>query len=144
MLSTMVLMGINRIVITNGRIRAQMGFRIDASDKGQVHTASEFDATHESRLSYGGGLAGWLGGPSAEVKNTLTYVSSTKKDSSDELNVQADLTGEVDLHFKSDYFPMERFANPNLMAQIQGNTPTPSANTPVSGAGATKTTQPTQ
>jgi hypothetical protein len=144
MLSTMVLMGINRIVITNGRIRATMGFRIDASDRAQVHTASEFDEKNETRLSFGGGLASWLGGPGGETTNTLTYVSSTKKDSADELNVQADLTGEVDLHFKSDYFPMERFANPNLMSLIQGNTANPAANTPVSGAGAAKATQPTQ
>jgi hypothetical protein len=32
MLSTMVLMGINRIVVTGGRIRATMGFHIDTSD----------------------------------------------------------------------------------------------------------------
>jgi len=143
MLSTMVLMGINRIVVTSGRVRAQMGFRISARDTGQVHTASEFDEKNETRLSYGGGLAGWLGGPSGEMTNTLTYVSSTKKDSSDELDVNANLTGEVDLHFKSDYFPMERFANPALMAMIQGNTANPAANAPAS-QGAAKQTQPTQ
>jgi hypothetical protein len=143
MLSTMVLMGINRIVVTSGRVRAQMGFRISATDTGQAHTASEFDAKNETRLSYGGGLASWLGGPSGETRNTLTYVSSTKKDSSDELDVTANLTGEVDLHFKSDYFPMERFANPALMAMIQGNTANPSANAPVA-QGAAKPTQPTQ
>src|SRR5262249_16072500 len=32
LLSTMVLMGINRIVVTSGRINAKMGFRIDAKD----------------------------------------------------------------------------------------------------------------
>ena len=68
------------------------------------------------------------------MKNTLTYVSSTKKDSSDELDVQANLTGEVDLKFKSDYFPMERFADPNMIALIQGNTPNPGANAPVGSA----------
>ena len=129
----MVLMGINRIVITSGRIRASMGFRIDASDTAHVQTASEFDFKHESEMGFGGGLVGLLGGASGSVKDTLTYVSSTKKDSADELNVNADLTGEVDLRFKSDYFPMERFANPNMIALIQGNTPNPSANTPVSG-----------
>jgi hypothetical protein len=138
MLATMVLMGINRIVITSGRIRATMGFRIDTSDTGQVHTASEFDEKNESSFGFGGGLAGLLGGASGSVKNTLTYVSSTKKDSADELNVQADLTGEVDLKFKSDYFPMERFADPNMIALIQGNTPNPGANTPVSSSATAK------
>lgn len=134
MLATMVLMGINRIVITSGRIRAQMGFRINSSDTGQVHTATEFDEKNEASTSFGGGVASWFGGPSAEVKNTLTYVSSTKKDSQDELDVSANLTGEVDLKFKSDYFPMERFANPNMIALIQGNTPNPGANAPAGSA----------
>jgi len=111
-----------------------MGFRINSSDTGQVHTATEFDEKNEASTSFGGGVASWFGGPSAEVKNTLTYVSSTKKDSQDELDVSANLTGEVDLKFKSDYFPMERFANPNMIALIQGNTPNPGANAPAGSA----------
>ena len=142
MLATMVLMGINRIVVTSGRIRATMGFRINTTDTGQAHTASEFDEKNEMTTGFGGGIGAFFGGPSAEVKNTLTYVSSTKKDSSDELDVNADLTGEVDLKFKSDYFPMERFANPAMIGLIQGNTPNPAANTPVSGSAGAKQTEP--
>jgi hypothetical protein len=140
MLSTMMLMGINRIVVTSGRIRAQMGFHIDAKDHGAVQTASEFDWQNETRarFGYGGGLLGGIfGGPrgSIETRNTVTYVSTTKKDSSDDLNVSADLTGEVELKFKSDYFPMERFAKPEMLALIQGHTPNPAANTPTTGSG---------
>src|SRR5262245_27003029 len=140
MLSTMMLMGINRIVVTSGKIRAQMGFRIDAKDHAQVQTASQFDWQNEVKAQYGfgGGLLGGLfGGPSGsiETRNSITYVSSTKKDSSDDLDVHADLTGEVELKFKSDYFPMERFAKPELMSMIMGNTPNPTANTPVSSHG---------
>jgi hypothetical protein len=137
LLSTMVIMGINRIVVTGGRIRATMGFRIDAKDHATAQSASQFDFKNETRahLSYGGGLASWLGGPSGSIEttNTVAYVSSTKKDSSDELDVHADLTGEVDLKFKSDYFPMERLANPQMMALIQGHTPNPPANIPNQG-----------
>jgi hypothetical protein len=137
LLSTMVLMGINRIVVTSGRIRATMGFRIDAKDVAHAQSASQFDWKNETKASAGGGLVGWLsGGPRVETKNTVAYVSSTKKDSSDELNVEADLTGEVDLKFKSDYFPMERFAKPEMLALIQGHTPNPVANTPTTASGA--------
>jgi hypothetical protein len=142
LLSTMVLMGINRIVVTSGRIAAKMGFHIDAKDRGNVQTASEFDWKNETTAGYGGGLAGWLTGVQAETKNTVAYVSSTKKDSSDDLNVQADLTGELDLKFKSDYFPMERFAKPELMAMIQGNTPNPTANTPANSGTSNKAPEP--
>jgi hypothetical protein len=134
MLATMVLMGINRIVVTSGRIAAKMGFRIDTRDTGKAESASQFDWKNETELSYGGGLAGFFGGPSGSMKNTVAYVSSSKKESSDEIDVHADLTGEVDLKFKSDYFPMERFANPELMALIQGHTPNPAGNAPNTGS----------
>lgn len=130
LLSTMVLMGINRIVVTSGRIRATMGFRINARDTASAQSASQFDLKNEVRGSYGGGLMSLFGGPSFEVKNSIAYVSTSKKESSDDLNVSADLTGEVDLKFKSDYFPLERFANSQAIQLIQGNTPNPAANTP--------------
>jgi hypothetical protein len=135
MLSTMMMMGIQRIVVTSGRINAKMGFRIDTTDTGHAETASQFDFKNETTASYGGGLVGWLtGGPKIQTKNTVAYVSSSKKESSDEINVEADLTGEVDLKFKSDYFPMARLATPEMMAAIQGNTPNPAANAPVQGS----------
>jgi hypothetical protein len=64
-------------------------------------------------------------------------VSSTKQDSDSDIHVDTDLTGEVEIHFKSDYFPVERFANAGTIGQIQQNTPVPSANplgdTPATG-----------
>lgn len=135
MLSTMMLMGINRIVITSGRIYARMGFQINAQDLANAESASQFDFKHQNKLSFGGGLAGFLGGPSGEQQTSVAYVSSKKANSSDSIDVHADLTGEVDLKFKSDYFPMERFAKPELMSMIMGNTPNPTANTPVNTHG---------
>ncbi len=133
MLAAMVLMGINRIVVTRGRISAKMGFRIDASDTGRAETASQFDFQHSVSARYGGGLAGLFGGPSGSIKTSIAYVSSTKKESSDELNVEADLTGEVDLQFRSDVFPLERFADPAMIGLIQGNTPNPAGNVGTGG-----------
>jgi hypothetical protein len=135
MLSTMMLMGINRIVITSGRIYAKMGFQINAQDSGAAESASQFDLKHQNKLSFGGGITGFFGGPSGEQTTSVAYVSSKKANSSDSIDVHADLTGEVDLKFKSDYFPMERFAKPELMSMIMGNTPNPVANTPVSSHG---------
>lgn len=129
-LATMVLMGMNRIVVTRGRIKAAMGFRIDTTDRSRSQHASDFEAKHESQAKYG-----WFLSPvSGSIKNSVTYVSSSKKDSESELNVSADLTGEVDLQFKSDYFPLERFADTGVIAQIQNNTPNPGANKPITGA----------
>ena len=128
LLSTMVLMGINRIVVTSGRIAAKMAFRIDTKDRGSAQSASQFDFKNENLTSYAGGFFGV--GFAGYNKQTIAYVSSSKKESSDEIDVNASLTGEVDLKFKSDYFPMDRFAKPEMLALIQGHTPNPSANTP--------------
>ncbi|HMQ94235.1 MAG TPA: hypothetical protein PKA33_03000 [Amaricoccus sp.] len=129
-LATMVLMGMNRIVVTRGRIKAGMGFRIDTTDRSRSEFASDFETRTESKAKYG-----WFLSPvSASVKSSVAYVSSSKKNSESELDVSADLTGEVDLQFKSDYFPLERFADTGVIAQIQQNTPNPGANKPVTGA----------
>jgi len=133
LLSTMVLMGINRIVVTSGRIAAKMGFRIDTRDRGTTQSASQFDFQNENLTAYTVGFG--IGGVGGYNRNSVAYVSSTKKDSSDEIDVHADLTGEIELKFKSDYFPMERFAKPEMLAMIQGNTPNPAANTPITGSG---------
>jgi hypothetical protein len=126
LLSTMVLMGINRIVVTSGHINAQMGFTIDSSDSGSAENASQFDFKNETIAG-----AGFLGFGVAS-RNTVAYVSSQKRNSSDSIDVHADLTGEVDLKFKSETFPLERFADMNAINQIQGNTANPAANTPQS------------
>jgi hypothetical protein len=128
-LATMVLMGINRIVVTSGRIRAKMGFRIDTTDRARAESASKFDMKHEHSIKYG-----WFLSPiNAESRTSVAYVSSSKKDSESEINVEADLTGEVDLKFKSETFPLERFADAGVLSSIQGNTAVPSANKPITG-----------
>lgn len=127
MLSSMVLMGINRIIVTRGRIRAQMGFRIDTKDYATASAAEKFDTKTEAQMKYGA----WFSPVKASVKTTVAYVSSSEKDSESELNVEANLTGEVDLQFKSDVFPLERFADAGVISTIQGNTPNPAANQPV-------------
>ena len=118
-------MGINRIVVTSGRIYARMGFFIEASDTGAAESASQFDVKNETIA--GGGFLGF----GVATRNTVAYVSSQKKNSTDAINVEADLTGEVDLKFKSETFPLERFADTNAISQIQGNTANPAANSPV-------------
>lgn len=127
MLSSMVLMGINRVIVTRGRIRAQMGFRIDTKDYATATASESFDFKNETKAKYG-----WFLSPvSASSKTTVAYVSSSQKDSENEINVEANLSGEVDLQFKSDVFPLERFADAGVISGIQGNTANPAANQPV-------------
>ena len=43
MLSTMVLMGFSRIVVTGGKIRATMAFHIDTTDRSHEESATDLD-----------------------------------------------------------------------------------------------------
>ena len=122
MLSTLALMGVNRIVITGGKIRATMAFHIDTTDRAHQESASDFDFRTAAAGSFGFGP--W----SASASMSLAYVSSTRASSDQEINVETDLTGEVELHFKSDYFPLQRFAGTSQMQAIRGNTAAPDAN----------------
>lgn len=128
MLSTMVMMGINRIVVTGGKIRATMGFHIDATDKLHQEKATDFDFRAAASGSFGFGP--W----SVSASTSVSYVTSNRQTSDSELNVEADLTGEVEIHFKSDYFPLERFANSGAINRIQSHTAVPESNAPTSNA----------
>jgi hypothetical protein len=125
LLSTMVLMGINRIVVTSGRIRAKLDFHIDASDAAKADSASKYDRSTTSIV--GGSFFGLFGGASV---NNVSYVSTKSKSATDEINASVDLMGEVDLKFKSETFPLERFAQPEMVGLLQGNTANPAANPP--------------
>jgi hypothetical protein len=128
MLSTMVLLGMNRIVVTGGKIRATMGFHIDARDRAHSEHATDFDFRAAASGSFGFGP--W----SVSASTSVAYVTSSRRTSDAELNVEADLTGEVEIHFKTDYFPLERFAGPSTIGTIRSHTPVPEANTPPASA----------
>lgn len=132
LLSTMVLMGMNRIVVTSGKIKARMDFRINAQDSGSAQSAQQFEFKHENQAKYG-----WFLSPvSVSQKTSVAYVSSSAKTASSNIEAGAEVGGEVEIKFKSDYFPLERFADMQRVEQIQQNTAVPAANTPVVGAAA--------
>ncbi|MEQ9258368.1 MAG: hypothetical protein RIG84_04650, partial [Roseovarius sp.] len=123
MLSSMVMLGLQRIVVRHGRIRATMGFHIDASDRAHAEQASTFDFSHQNSVQGMFYVA-------FSARTSVAYVSSQQSDSDSAINVQADLTGEVDLTFESDYLPLNRLARAESIERIRGNTPNPEANTP--------------
>lgn len=135
MLSTMVMMGLQRIVIRHGRLRATMGFHIDASDRAHAEQASTFDFGHQNSVSGFFYVA-------FSAKTSVAYVSSQQSDSDSAINVQADLTGEVDLTFETDYLPLNRLARAESIEKIRSNTPNPEANTPNEAAKMTTRTEP--
>lgn len=100
-LATMVMMGINRIVVSDGEINAKLVFHVDASESTSL-TFSDYKPTSWT-------MAGKLGGNSFGASGVL--VNTTNLNAQSDVNMKADLTGEVRVRFKSDYFPLERFAD---------------------------------
>jgi hypothetical protein len=53
--------------------------------------------------------------------HVTTVQSSLDETSDSKAQVKANLTGEVRVNFKSDYFPMDKLASPEMISAIQGN-----------------------
>ncbi|HYZ79216.1 MAG TPA: hypothetical protein VE596_17760 [Gaiellaceae bacterium] len=143
LLATMVVMGINRIVVTDGRIAAKVLYDFQARDtfSGRL-SATQFDygdqykytsegETQQQRESkgYTRGADGSFesrGGSyyaQGKYKNTaepvLKLVSATNEQTDAALQTKASLAGNVDINFKSDYFPLEKMADSFQIARIQ-------------------------
>jgi hypothetical protein len=113
-MSTMVLMGINRIVVTNGQINAKVIFDVQANDQAARHAAAEMhDQRSDSTTSFGGGsFAGIFGGGFVSSNSHDTTVKSAVDDTSEsKAQMKAQLTGDVHLAFKSDVFPLEKMVD---------------------------------
>jgi hypothetical protein len=136
----MVVLGINRIVVTDGLIHAKVVFDMRASDMARREAkASMFDKEQshfgtKASVEYGGWFSPWDASVSTEYSqdHVATVQSSVDDTSESKAEVKAKLSGEVRVNFKSDYFPMEKLASPQMIAAIQGN-----AQPPEKPAGAT-------
>lgn len=117
LLATMVLMGINRLVVTNGFIKSKVIFKLDTRDK----VSKDFTQTAEQR----GGSSAYersrpslwkrifsdnsYSGSSSYGNFKVDTVDETSSDS--EVKLKAELSGEVNVNFKSDYFPLEKMTD---------------------------------
>ena len=123
-LATMVLMGLSRIVVDDGEINAKLEFHIDASETMDL----AFDNTQTSM----GTMAGVSGG--ATFSGNGIMVNTTNVNAQTDLNVRADLTGEVRVRFSTDYLPLERFADSNAIQLINQHATVPTTPEPASDA----------
>jgi hypothetical protein len=129
LLSSMVMLGINRIVVTDGLINAKVVFDMRAQDTAQrVANASMYDQQKTSvsahtDMNYDSWFSPVSAHTSIDARNDhmATVQSSLDETSTSQAEVKAKLTGEVRVNFKSDYLPLEKMANPAMIAAIQGN-----------------------
>ena len=150
LLATMVMMGVNRLVVTNGTIEASCLFELDTHGARTSHAnrTSDFDRTRTSGNEWGndgsynrsnketGGLFGTsIGARDASDTKTTWYSKGsrsetanfkmhTASDRADEqtIDLHAKLGGKVKVNFKSDYFPMEKMVDALQVNQIRDKT----------------------
>lgn len=116
-LATMVLMGINRIVVDEGEILAKLVFHIDASESMNMR----FDQNKQTL----GQMAGRAGSSGFSGNGIMVNTSSLNAQS--DINVRADLTGQVKVKFRSETFPLQRFADSAAIQLINENAKVPQA-----------------
>jgi len=125
MLASMVMMGMQRIVIDSGRINASMHFHIDTRSAASEDRGSQFGMQNRVKAAGSFGVGPW--GASAEVENTISYVSTQRSQNTEEINTDLDLNSSVELVFKTDYLPLERLAGGPQIERIKVNTLNPDA-----------------
>ena len=150
LLATLVMMGINRIVVTDGKISAKVVFDFKASDSRKLaYSATKFDHEKDQygNLQLSRGYSGDYEGKSEGGSYSKSADSEDRRDGSyyakgsykyseqpvvraittkklmddSQLSAKAQLTGAVEVNFKSDYLPLEKMANPENIAAIQMN-----------------------
>lgn len=119
-LATMVLMGINRIVVTNGHINAKVVFDMRASDDAKRRRKAEMnDAEKDHEQSQTGWFTNLVGGYDVSHDHETTVKSSVDETSESKAEVKANLTGDVKINFKTETFPLERMVDLIGMQNLQ-------------------------
>jgi hypothetical protein len=115
LLATMVLLGMNRVVVKDGLISAKVIFRAAAQDSTKVGYATGSDPQaigtwgERGSLTYSGGAQ--------------TMVSTLSVNAQNDTSLQTNLFGEVKLNFASETLPLDRLADAAKIALVQRNAP---------------------
>ncbi|NUP05925.1 MAG: hypothetical protein HOW73_07695, partial [Polyangiaceae bacterium] len=116
-LATMVLMGINRVVVTDGEISAKLTFHVDASETASMR----FDQQKTSGMN----MSGTAGRNPFSANGIM--VNTTSLNTQSDINVRADLVGNVVVRFRSETFPLDRFADSAAIQLINTRAKVPTA-----------------
>jgi len=141
LLATMVLMGINRIVVTDGKINAKLKFDFRATDTGTKHAQKydykEFspiriqtDVKEENSTTGADYQRSWAteqGTSSRWSKDTGTMTETpviqvtgiTDTTNTAQLEASAKLSGEVSLNFKSETFDLNKLASADEVFRLE-------------------------
>lgn len=142
LLATMVLMGINRIIVTDGRISAKVIYDFAAKDNFRFsRSAQRFDYADQARTTeidrdVGRNLGSERIEEGLDVTErnagfytkglhlrtsepVLKLISASQQSTDANLATKASLSGQVEVNFKSETFPLEKMADSFQIGMIQ-------------------------
>ncbi len=111
-----ILMGITRLVVERGKVKASVLFDIKAGEtinKADKAAMKEAHSSGTSARASGGLIGSIFGGPSGghTRSDSKTQISISSAKSTATTSLEAKLAGEVEIIFKSDYFALDNFAS---------------------------------
>ena len=104
-LATLVMMGLNRIVVRDGSITARLRFRAAAADKATVDYAVSDDPSNATPTG------SWATRGSVAYAAPVTKVSTVGVNAQTDTTLNAELFGEVKINFASETVPLDRFVD---------------------------------
>jgi hypothetical protein len=110
-LATMVLLGMNRVVVRDGRIAARVRFRATARD----NVAVDYSVSQDP------GGSGWGSRGSGLYDSHQTMISTVGVNAQADTDLRVELFGQVELNFASETVPLDRFVDTARMALLQRN-----------------------
>lgn len=108
-LSTMVLLGMNRVVVKDGTIGARLRFRASAGDHATVQYATANDPQT--------GVTEW--GRRGGGRGAVTRVSTVDVNAQSDTELEARLYGDVKINFASETVPLDRFLDQAQQALLE-------------------------
>ncbi|HKE18656.1 MAG TPA: hypothetical protein VKB80_27455 [Kofleriaceae bacterium] len=115
-LALMLALGINRIIVTDGEIKASVMFDVKSHDDASRRSqASTYDTSAMTREEGGG----WFDDASQVETKVSSAWSEESEKSSSTLDAKAKLSGSVTVRFRSETFPLERLASGDEIGAVQ-------------------------
>jgi hypothetical protein len=125
MLSTMLLMGLQRVVVDDGAIHASMQLQVDARSSAEQRSAEQTDVRVETEASGSFGMGLW--GASARMAASVGYVKSDEQLTKEDIAVSAGLRSSVDVRFRAVPLDMRRMASDRTLDKIRDQSMVPEA-----------------
>ena len=104
-LATLVMLGMNRIVVRDGSITARLRFRAAAADRAAVDYAVSDDPGSATPAG------SWSTRGSTAYSAPVTRVSTVGVNAQTDSSLNAELFGEVKINFASETLPLDRFVD---------------------------------